>query len=157
MAVALITTLYGAVVSNLFCLPFADKLALFEERLEAGDHVVSSARLLQRSGVAFESAPPIVEVGPQHVSGSHVERCRRGRFTGAVTEALENRHELGGRLGGRQTCGETRERGGLVGDLFEDPLVSLDRALDVVQASFPQLREGDPEVLPDHADVLSAL
>ena len=26
MAVALITTLYGAILSNLFCLPFADKL-----------------------------------------------------------------------------------------------------------------------------------
>ena len=32
MAVALITTLYGAVVSNLFCLPFADKLAFYSRR-----------------------------------------------------------------------------------------------------------------------------
>lgn len=32
MAVALITTLYGAVVSNLFCLPFADKLAFYAKR-----------------------------------------------------------------------------------------------------------------------------
>jgi len=32
MAVALITTLYGAIVSNLFCLPFADKLAFYSKR-----------------------------------------------------------------------------------------------------------------------------
>ena len=32
MAVALITTLYGAVMSNLFCLPFADKLAFYSKR-----------------------------------------------------------------------------------------------------------------------------
>lgn len=32
MAVALITTLYGALVSNLFCLPFADKLAYYSKR-----------------------------------------------------------------------------------------------------------------------------
>ena len=32
MAVALITTLYGAIVSNLFFLPFADKLAFYSKR-----------------------------------------------------------------------------------------------------------------------------
>ncbi|MBT4868253.1 MAG: motility protein A [Planctomycetaceae bacterium] len=32
MAVALITTLYGAVVANLFCLPFADKLAYYSKK-----------------------------------------------------------------------------------------------------------------------------
>jgi chemotaxis protein MotA len=32
MAVALITTLYGAIVSNLFCLPFADKLGFYAKR-----------------------------------------------------------------------------------------------------------------------------
>lgn len=32
MAVALITTLYGAIVSNLFCLPFADKLAFYSRK-----------------------------------------------------------------------------------------------------------------------------
>ncbi len=32
MAVALITTLYGAVVSNLFCLPFADKLGFYSRQ-----------------------------------------------------------------------------------------------------------------------------
>lgn len=32
MAVALITTLYGAAVSNLFCLPFADKLAFYSKQ-----------------------------------------------------------------------------------------------------------------------------
>lgn len=32
MAVALITTLYGAIVSNLFCLPFADKLAYYSKK-----------------------------------------------------------------------------------------------------------------------------
>ena len=32
MAVALITTMYGAIVSNLFALPFADKLAFYSKR-----------------------------------------------------------------------------------------------------------------------------
>ena len=32
MAVALITTLYGAIVSNLFCLPFADKLGYYSKK-----------------------------------------------------------------------------------------------------------------------------
>lgn len=32
MAVALITTLYGAVVSNLFCLPFADQLSYYSKQ-----------------------------------------------------------------------------------------------------------------------------
>ena len=32
MAVALITTLYGAILSNLFFLPFADKLAVYSKR-----------------------------------------------------------------------------------------------------------------------------
>ncbi len=32
MAVALITTLYGAMFSNLFCLPFADKLAFYSKQ-----------------------------------------------------------------------------------------------------------------------------
>ena len=32
MAVALITTLYGAVLANLFCLPFADKLAYYSKQ-----------------------------------------------------------------------------------------------------------------------------
>ena len=32
MAVALITTLYGAIMANLFCLPFADKLNFYSKR-----------------------------------------------------------------------------------------------------------------------------
>lgn len=32
MAVALITTLYGAILANLFCLPFADKLAFYSKQ-----------------------------------------------------------------------------------------------------------------------------
>ena len=48
MAVALITTLYGAVVSNLFFLPFADKLAYYSKReLEVKEAVVRGILSIQ--------------------------------------------------------------------------------------------------------------
>jgi len=48
MAVALITTLYGAIVSNLFCLPFADKLAYYSKReLEVREIIVRGILSIQ--------------------------------------------------------------------------------------------------------------
>ena len=48
MAVALITTLYGAVVSNLFFLPFADKLAFYSKReLEVREVIVRGILAIQ--------------------------------------------------------------------------------------------------------------
>ena len=48
MAVALITTLYGAIVSNLFCLPFADKLAFYSRReLEVREVVLKGILAIQ--------------------------------------------------------------------------------------------------------------
>ena len=48
MAVALITTLYGAIVSNLFCLPFADKLGFYSKReLEVREAVVRGILSIQ--------------------------------------------------------------------------------------------------------------
>jgi len=48
MAVALITTLYGAIVANLFFLPFADKLAFYSKReLEVREVVVRGLLAIQ--------------------------------------------------------------------------------------------------------------
>ena len=48
MAVALITTLYGAIISNLFCLPFADKLAYYSKReLEVREVIVRGILAIQ--------------------------------------------------------------------------------------------------------------
>ncbi len=48
MAVALITTLYGAIVSNLFCLPFADKLAFYSKReMEVREVIVRGLLAIQ--------------------------------------------------------------------------------------------------------------
>lgn len=48
MAVALITTLYGAVISNLICLPFADKLAFYSKReLEAREIILKGILSIQ--------------------------------------------------------------------------------------------------------------
>lgn len=48
MAVALITTLYGAIVSNLFCLPFADKLAVYsKQELEVREVIVRGILSIQ--------------------------------------------------------------------------------------------------------------
>lgn len=49
MAVALITTLYGAVISNLFCLPFADKLAFYSKReMEVREVIVRGLLSIQQ-------------------------------------------------------------------------------------------------------------
>lgn len=48
MAVALITTLYGAIVANLICLPFADKLAFYSKReLEVREIIVQGILAIQ--------------------------------------------------------------------------------------------------------------
>ena len=48
MAVALITTLYGAVISNLFCLPMADKLAFYSKReLEVREIIIRGILAIQ--------------------------------------------------------------------------------------------------------------
>ncbi|QDT17632.1 motility protein A [Alienimonas californiensis] len=48
MAVALITTLYGAIMSNLFCLPFADKLGYYSKReMEVREAVVRGILSIQ--------------------------------------------------------------------------------------------------------------
>ncbi len=48
MAVALITTLYGAMVSNMFCLPFADKLAIYSKReLEVKEVIIRGILAIQ--------------------------------------------------------------------------------------------------------------
>ena len=48
MAVALITTLYGAILSNLFCLPFADKLAFYSKKeIEAREIIVQGILSIQ--------------------------------------------------------------------------------------------------------------
>jgi chemotaxis protein MotA len=48
MAVALITTLYGAIVSNLFCLPFADKLGFYSKReLEVREVILQGLLAIQ--------------------------------------------------------------------------------------------------------------
>jgi chemotaxis protein MotA len=48
MAVALITTLYGAIVSNLICLPFADKLAFFSrQELEVREVILRGILAIQ--------------------------------------------------------------------------------------------------------------
>lgn len=48
MAVALITTLYGAVVANLFCLPFADKLAFYsKQELEVREVILKGILSIQ--------------------------------------------------------------------------------------------------------------
>ncbi len=48
MAVALITTLYGAMVSNMMCLPFADKLAIYSKReLEVREVIVRGILAIQ--------------------------------------------------------------------------------------------------------------
>ena len=57
MAVALLTTLYGALVSNLVCLPLADKLALrSQQELEAKNLVLDAILGIARglSGMVFQ-------------------------------------------------------------------------------------------------------
>ncbi|NLE38577.1 MAG: motility protein A, partial [Pirellulaceae bacterium] len=57
MAVALLTTLYGAIVSNLFCLPFAEKLAFIHQ------HEMLAMEIVVRGIMAIQSGdnPRIIE------------------------------------------------------------------------------------------------
>lgn len=50
MAVALLTTLYGAIVSNLFCLPFAEKLAFLHKNEEQAMEIIIRGILAIQSG-----------------------------------------------------------------------------------------------------------
>ena len=48
MAVALLTTLYGAVLANLFCLPMSEKLAFYHrEEMKALELIVKGVMALQ--------------------------------------------------------------------------------------------------------------
>jgi chemotaxis protein MotA len=52
MAVALLTTLYGALVANLVCIPIADKLALRSEREQDNKNIIVEAALAMNRGVS---------------------------------------------------------------------------------------------------------
>jgi len=52
MAVALLTTLYGAVLANLFALPMADKLALRSEQERLNKSIVMEAAIAINRGVS---------------------------------------------------------------------------------------------------------
>ena len=57
MAVALLTTLYGAVIANLVCLPLADKLTLRSEQEETNRSIVLEAAI----GISRGVAPMVLE------------------------------------------------------------------------------------------------
>ena len=57
MAVALLTTLYGAVIANLVCLPLADKLTLRSEQEETNRNIVLEAAI----GISRGVAPMVLE------------------------------------------------------------------------------------------------
>ena len=50
MAVALLTTLYGAIVSNLFCLPFAEKLGFLHKHEEQAMEIIVRGIIAIQSG-----------------------------------------------------------------------------------------------------------
>ena len=52
MAVALLTTLYGAVIANLICLPLADKLALRSEQEQDNRNIILEAAISINRGVS---------------------------------------------------------------------------------------------------------
>jgi chemotaxis protein MotA len=52
MAVALLTTLYGAVIANLVCLPLADKLALNSEKEKLNKSIILEAAIAINRGVS---------------------------------------------------------------------------------------------------------
>jgi chemotaxis protein MotA len=52
MAVALLTTLYGAVIANLVCLPLADKLALNSEKEKLNKNIILEAAIAINRGVS---------------------------------------------------------------------------------------------------------
>ncbi len=52
MAVALLTTLYGAVIANLVCLPLADKLALNSDKEQLNKSIILEAAIAINRGVS---------------------------------------------------------------------------------------------------------
>jgi chemotaxis protein MotA len=52
MAVALLTTLYGAVIANLICLPLADKLALNSDKEKLNKSIILEAAIAINRGVS---------------------------------------------------------------------------------------------------------
>jgi chemotaxis protein MotA len=52
MAVALLTTLYGAVIANLIALPLADKLALRSEQERLNKSIIVEAAIAINRGVS---------------------------------------------------------------------------------------------------------
>ncbi|MEE4359488.1 MAG: MotA/TolQ/ExbB proton channel family protein [Desulfococcaceae bacterium] len=52
MAVALLTTLYGAVIANLICMPLADKLALRSEREQRNKQIILEAAIAMNKGLS---------------------------------------------------------------------------------------------------------
>ena len=71
MAVALITTLYGAIVSNLFFLPFADKLAFYSKReLEVREVIVRGLLAIQEGDNPRVLEQKLSTMLPAHERGS---------------------------------------------------------------------------------------
>ena len=52
MAVALLTTLYGAVIANLICLPLADKLSLNSDKEKLNKSIILEAAIAINRGVS---------------------------------------------------------------------------------------------------------
>lgn len=52
MAVALLTTLYGSIIANLFCLPIADKLFLRSEQEQRNKIIIIEAAIAMNRGVS---------------------------------------------------------------------------------------------------------
>jgi chemotaxis protein MotA len=57
MAVALLTTLYGALIANLVCLPLADKLALRSQQEQQAKAIIREAAL----GINQALSPMVLE------------------------------------------------------------------------------------------------
>jgi chemotaxis protein MotA len=57
MAVALLTTLYGALLANLVCLPLADKLALRSQQEQEYRNIIREGTL----GIAQGISPMVLE------------------------------------------------------------------------------------------------
>jgi len=52
MAVALLTTLYGAIIANLICLPLADKLTLRSDQEQISKNIIVEAAIAINRGVS---------------------------------------------------------------------------------------------------------
>jgi chemotaxis protein MotA len=57
MAIALLTTLYGALVANLVCLPIADKLALRSQQEQENRRIIREGAI----GIAQGMSPMVLE------------------------------------------------------------------------------------------------